>query len=91
MFALIFVRAYTVYDWEKASAEFKETYYVMYDIAECFGCGEKYKYMPGFIQSGKGSLRFYSAGKGAHHPGYCSEYCGRVLGPYSADWSEPED
>ena len=25
----------TTYDWQKASHEFQETYYVMYDIREC--------------------------------------------------------
>lgn len=28
----------TVHDWEKASPEFSEQYYVMYDMYECLGC-----------------------------------------------------
>jgi len=40
----------SIYDWEKASGDFKEQYFVMYKIEECFGCGVKFKSMPGFQQ-----------------------------------------
>ena len=72
----------TVYDWKNASKEFRDQYYVTYDIRECFGCNEKYKDVPGFMQQ-RGSLRFYSDSADATHPGYCSEFCARVSGPYS--------
>ena len=33
----------STYDWEKASEDFKEQYFVMYEIEECFGCGSRVK------------------------------------------------
>ena len=80
----------TVYDWQKASDDYKKNYYVMYDILECIGCNRRYKDMPGFMQRGsKGSLRFYSDAGDSGHPGYCSEFCARVMNAFSdplEDW-----
>ena len=74
-----------LYDWRKASREFKEAYFVMYTILECFMCGEKYKYAPGFRQRGsRGALRFYSENN--DHPGYCSPYCASAAGAFDNDW-----
>ena len=80
----------TVYNWENASKEFKDQYFVMYEIRECFGCNEKYKDVPGFMQQ-RGSLTFYSDSADASHPGYCSEFCARVSGPYSDMLDDDED
>ena len=49
----------TTYDWQKASHEFQETYYVMYDIRECLECNKKYKDVPGFMMTRGSTLRFY--------------------------------
>ena len=84
----------SVHDWKNATAEFRETYYVMYVIRECFGCQKKYKDTPGFMRRGKGSLVLYSDWRDANHAGYCSEICGSAMGPYSDPfdgWSEPGD
>ncbi|KAJ7376774.1 hypothetical protein OS493_032508 [Desmophyllum pertusum] len=78
----------TLHDWQKASAEFNDTYYVMYDVGECFGCNKRYKSMPGY-QGSRGSLVFYSDTEDVGHAGYCSEFCARVLGNYEDpfdDW-----
>ena len=32
-----------VYNWDKASSDFKEQYFVMYSIRECLGCDRWYK------------------------------------------------
>ena len=83
----------TVHDWEKASPAFREQYYVMYEIYECFGCKRRYKDMPGYVRRGKGSLSFYEGSGDANHPGYCSELCGSATGPYSDPfdgWSEDQ-
>ena len=50
----------TAYDWQKTSHEFKETYYVMYDIRECLECNRKYKDVPRFMMKRSSTLRFYS-------------------------------
>ncbi len=43
----------------KASREFKETYFVMYSILECFMCQQLYKCVPGFrLHESQGTLRF---------------------------------
>ena len=84
----------TVHDWEKASDEYKNQYYVMCGIYECLGCQRKYKDMPGYVRRGKGSLSFYEGSGDAAHPGYCSALCGSVMGPYSDPldgWSEDEN
>ena len=84
----------TVNDWEKASDEYKNQYYVMYGIYECLGYQRKYKDMPGYVRRGKGSLSFYEGSGDAAHPGYCSALCGSVMGPYSDPldgWSEDEN
>lgn len=76
-----------VYDWRKASREFKEKYFVMYNILECFMCREKYKCVPGFRQRGsRGALRFYSESGDDDHPGYCSPYCASAAGAFDDDW-----
>ena len=84
----------TVHDWEKATPEFREQYYVMYGIYECFGCRRKYKDMPGYVRRGKGSLSFYEGSGDANRPGYCSDFCGIVMGPYSdpfEGWSDDQN
>ena len=64
----------SVYDWKRASKDFKEKYFVMYEIQECFGCKTKYKVAPGFMKTGN-AIRFYSESADDAHPGYCSHYC----------------
>jgi len=81
----------TVYDWEKASDDFKSTYYVMYDIRECLECRRKYKDVPGFMGIGRGALRFYSNFADTGHPGYCSEYCAINSGTYVHPFDKLED
>ena len=74
-----------IYDWEKASENFKEQYFVMYKIEKRFGCGVKFKSMPGFQQRRKGvSQKFHSDGD-AVLPGYCSEFCSRMY-TVTCDW-----
>lgn len=80
-----------VYNWKKASSNFKEQYFVMYSIRECLGCDRLYKDMPGFRGSGKGTaLAFYSEDGDAGHPGYCNLFCAIRYGNYwdsfESDW-----
>ena len=73
----------TVHDWENASEDLKENYYVVYELRRCLGCNKVYKDTPGFMQIRKrGSLRFYSDSDDAGHPGYCSQFCASVMGAY---------
>ena len=75
----------SIYNWEKASEDFKEQYFVMYKIEECLGCGARFKSMPGFQRRRKGgSLKFYSDGDSVL-PDYCSEFCSRMYS-VSCDW-----
>ena len=79
---------------EKTSPAFRKQYYV-YSIHECLGCQRKYKDMrPGYVRRGKGSPSFYEGSVDAHHPSYCSEFCGKVMGSYSDSfdgWCENEN
>ena len=71
----------SVYDWNKATKEFREKYFVMYKIAECFGCKTRYKDAPGFMKRGY-AIRFYSESADDGHPGYCSHHCAQRCGAY---------
>ena len=75
----------TVHNWSAASQEFKDQYFVMYDIRECLGCNTLYKDAPGYMCCGKSgkSLRFYSESSDNGHPGYCSAFCADEFGMYS--------
>ena len=72
-----------VYNWKKASGEFKKEYFIMYSIRECMGCDRRYKDMLGFRGSGKSAaLAFYSDDGDAGHPGYCTQFCAIRCGNY---------
>lgn len=71
----------SVYHWNKATKEFREKYFVMYEIEECFGCKTRYKDAPGFMKRGN-IVRFYSESVEDGHPGYCSHYCAKRCGAY---------
>ena len=82
----------SVYNWETASSDFREEYFVMYSIQECLGCNRLYKDMPGFRGSGKGcALAFYSYDGDAGHPGYCTQFCARMYGNFDSDWEQPNE
>ena len=72
----------TAYDWQKASHEFKETYYVMYDIRECLECNGNYKDVPGFMMTRGFTLSFHSDSADAGHPGFSSQSCAINSGTY---------
>ena len=76
-----FRRLSSVYDWNKATKEFREKYFVIYEIEECFGCKIRYKDAPGFMKRGN-AIRFYSESADDCHPRYCSHYCAQRCGAY---------